>query len=273
MRAKNRKQKMNFSQYSTLKFKRRGQVLEITLNSESSLNAFSVKAHKEFSRVMVEAANDEDSEIIVLTGAGNAFSAGGDIEDMQKTYENPQRWHNLIKEGKRIVFSLLECEKPVIAKVNGDAIGLGATLALLSDVVIASETARFGDPHNQVALAVGDGGSVIWPQLIGYARAKHYLFTGDMISAKEAQEIGLIYRAVSPTELDQVVDAYVERLLNMPVQSLKWTKQILNIPLKQIAQGLMDVGLAYEALAGRTEDHAEAIDAFRHRRKPTFRGK
>lgn len=268
-----RKRHMDFSQYSTLKFKRRGKVLEITLNTPSNLNAFSVLAHKEFSHVMVDAAVDEESEIIVLTGAGKAFSAGGDIEDMQKTYEHPERWYNVIREGKRIVFSLLECEKPVIAKVNGDAIGLGATLALLCDVVIASDTARFGDPHNGVALAVGDGGSVIWPQLIGYARAKHYLFTGELIPAKEAQDIGLIYRAVPATELDQAVDAYVERLLRMPTQSLKWTKQILNIPLKQIAHGLMDVGLAYEALAGRTQDHAEAIEAFREKRKPSFRGK
>ncbi len=264
---------MDFSLYQTLAFHRRGKVLTITLNNPDNLNAFSVLAHKEFSRVLVDAADDPHSEVIVLTGAGKAFSAGGDIADMQRTYEEPERWHGMIREGKRIVFSLLECEKPVIAKVNGDAIGLGASIALLSDVVIAADTARFGDPHNSVALVAGDGGSVIWPQLLGFARAKHYLLTGELIKAPEAQAMGLIHKAVPAAELDQAVDAYADRLLRMPIQSIKWTKQTLNIPLKQIAHSLMDTGLAYEALAGRTRDHGEAIDAFRGKRKPSFEGR
>lgn len=263
---------MNFNNYETLSFSRRGKVLTIALNNPDNLNAFSARAHKEFARVLVEAADDDESELIVLTGTGRAFSAGGDIADMQRTYDAPERWYGMIREGKRIVFSLLECEKPVIAKVNGDAIGLGATIALLSDVVIAADSARFGDPHNSVALAVGDGGSVIWPQLLGYARAKHYLLTGELITASDAQVMGLIHKAVPLSELDKTVDAYVDKLLRMPIQSLKWTKQTLNIPLKQIAHSMMDAGLAYEALAGRTKDHAEAIDAFRTKRKPSFKG-
>lgn len=264
---------MDFSLYNTLAFHRRGKVLTITLNNPDNLNAFSVQAHKEFSRVLVDAAEDAQSEVIVLTGAGKAFSAGGDIADMQRTHDEPERWYGMIREGKRIVYSLLECEKPVIAKVNGDAIGLGATIALLSDVVIAADTARFGDPHNNVALVAGDGGSVIWPQLLGYARAKHYLFTGELIPSPEAQAMGLIHKAVPAAELDAAVDAYADRLLRLPIQSIKWTKQTLNIPLKQIAHGLMDTGLAYEALAGSTRDHGEAIDAFRSKRKPSFEGR
>jgi enoyl-CoA hydratase len=264
---------MDFSAYSTLAFQRRGKVLTITLNNPDNLNAFNMQAHREFSRVLVDAAEDPDSEIIVLTGAGKAFSAGGDIADMQRTFDEPERWWSMAREGKRIVFSLLECEKPVIAKVNGDAIGLGASIALLCDVVIAADTARFGDPHNSVALACGDGGSVIWPQLLGYARAKHYLLTGELIKAPEAQAMGLIHKAVPAAELEQAVDAYVDKLLRMPIQSLKWTKQTMNIPLKQIAHSMMDAGLAYEAIAGRTRDHGEAIDAFRNKRKPAFEGR
>ncbi len=264
---------MDFSRYSTLAFERRGKVLTITLNNPVALNAFSAKAHKEFSQVLVDAADDEESEVIVITGAGKAFSAGGDIALMQATYDEPHRWYASIREAKRVVFSLLECEKPVICKVNGDAIGLGTTLALLCDVVIAADNARFGDPHNNVALIAGDGGSVIWPQLIGYARAKHYLLTGELINAKDAQAMGLIYKAVPTAELDAAVDAYADRLLKLPIQSVKWTKQTINISLKQIAHSLMDAGMAYEALAGMTEDHGEAIAAFREKRKPSFKGR
>ena len=182
---------------------------------------------------------------------------------MQQLRDEPTLMYRTVREAKRIVFSLLDCEKPVICKVNGDAIGLGTTVALLSDIVFANETARFGDPHNNVALIAGDGGAVIWPQLIGYARARHYLFTGELLGAKEAQTMGLIHAAVPLAELDAKVDAYADRLLKQPI----------NIGLKQLAHSMMDAGMAYEAMAGQTEDHGEAIAAFREKRKPVFKGR
>jgi enoyl-CoA hydratase len=250
---------MNFSDYKTLVFERRGKVLTITMNNPDKLNAFSEDAHRELSRV--------------FTGAGRAFTAGGDLAYMQKLRDEPALMHRTVREAKRIVFSLLDCEKPVICKVNGDAIGLGTTVALLSDIVFAAENARFGDPHNNVALIAGDGGSVIWPQLIGYARARHYLFTGELLGAKDAQAMGLIHAAVPLEELNDKVDAYVDRLLKMPIQSVRWTKQTINIGLKQLAHSMMDAGMAYEAMAGQTDDHGEAIAAFREKRKPVFKGR
>jgi enoyl-CoA hydratase len=181
--------------------------------------------------------------------------------------------HRTIREAKRIVFSLLDCEKPVITKVNGDAIGLGTTLALFTDVVIAADHAKLADPHNNVGLIAGDGGAVIWPQLIGYARAKHYLFTGEALTASTAAEIGLIHKAVPAEQLDAEVDAYVDRLLKLPIQSIRWSKQTVNIGLKQLAHSMMDAGMAYEALAGQTDDHGEAIASFRDKRKPVFNGR
>jgi len=261
---------MDFNRYETLRFARRGRVLTVTLHNPGILNAFNADAHREFALAIHDMAEDEESDVVVLTGAGKAFSAGGDLADMQKTYDDPRRWHTLIREAKRLVFGLLECEKPVICRLNGDAVGLGCTIALLCDVVIASDTAKLGDPHNNVSLVVGDGGAVIWPQLIGYARARHHLLTGELIPAKEAQELGLILRAVPAGELDAAVDAYADRLLALPTHSVKWSKQMINLPLKQLAHGMMDAGLAYEALAGATPDHAEAIAAFRERRKPVF---
>jgi enoyl-CoA hydratase len=264
---------MDFSHYKFFLVERNGKVLTITLNNPDKLNAFSEIGHRELSRIFVDAAEDEDSEIIVVTGAGRAFTAGGDLEYMQKLRDEPALMHRTVREAKRIAFSLLDCDKPIICKVNGDAIGLGTTLALFCDVVFAVETAKFGDPHNNVALIAGDGGQVMWPQLIGYARAKHYLFTGEAMTAKDAQAMGLIHAAVPKEELDAQVDAYVNRLLKMPIQSIRWSKATMNIPLKQLAHSMMDAGMAYEAIAGQTDDHGEAIAAFREKRKPVYKGK
>lgn len=262
-----------FSRYKTLKFDRRGKVLTITLNNPDKLNAFNELAHQELSRVFVDAAEDTESELIVVTGAGRAFSAGGDLAYMQELRDTPALWHRTVREAKRIVFSLLDCDKPVICKVNGDAIGLGTTLALFCDVTFALETAKFADPHNSVGLIAGDGGAVMWPQLVGYARAKHYLFTGEAILAKDAQAMGLIHAALPAEQLDAQVDAYADRLLRLPIQSVRWTKQTVNIGLKQLAHSMMDAGMAYEALAGQTADHGEAIAAFRDKRRPSFIGR
>lgn len=265
---------MDFSKYETISFERRGRVLYLTFNQPDKLNAFVGKSHTELSKVFIDAADDPDSDIIVVTGAGRAFSAGGDIFGMQHLRDTPPEFYHAIREAKRVVYSLLDCDKPVIAKVNGDAIGLGTTVALFCDVVFAKEDARFADPHNNIALIAGDGGQVIWPQLIGYARAKHYLFTGEKLTGKTAAEIGLIHAALPGEELDAAVEAYVDRLSQMPAQSLRWTKATVNIPLKQLAHGLMDVGMSYEGLASMTTaDHGEAIKAFAEKRKPKFIGR
>ena len=263
---------MNFDDYKTLKFDRRGRVLTITLNRPDKLNSLAGEAHTELSHVFYDVVEDKDSDIIVVTGAGKAFSAGGDIEHMQWLRDNPPAFYQAVREAKRIVSSLLECDKPIIAKVNGDAIGLGSTLAVFCDVIFAADTARFGDPHNNVGLISGDGGQIMWPLLIGYARAKHYLFTGEKLSAQEAVQIGLINKAVPLPELDAAVDAYADKLARLPVQSLRWSKSTINVPLRQMAASMMDVGMAYENVSSLTRDHQEAINAFRDKRKPEFKG-
>jgi len=211
--------------------------------------------------------------LVILTGAGENFCAGGDIEWMQEMIDDPSSFEKTAREGKQIVFSLLDCEKPVIAKVNGHATGLGATIALFCDVVFASERAKIGDPHVSVGFVAGDGGAVIWPQLIGFARAKEYLMTGDLISAAEAARIGLINRAVPPEELDAAVDAFARRLAGGAVKAIKWTKMSVNIGLKQLAHSIMDASISYEAQSNRTADHAEAVAAFREGRPPKFVGR
>jgi enoyl-CoA hydratase len=263
---------MQFEQYKTISFHRRERVLYVTFNRPDVLNAVNEEMHTELSKVFVDCSNDPDSDIIVVTGAGRAFCAGGDIDWMQEAIDVPSRFEKTAREAKQIVYSLLDCEKPVIAKINGHATGLGATLALFCDVIFASNKAKIGDPHVSVGFVAGDGGAVIWPQLIGYARAKEYLLTGDLMTADKAASIGLINHSVSPEELDAAVDAFADRLNKGAIKAIRWTKMATNIELKKIAHSAMDACLAYESLSNVTKDHQEAVNAFREKRAPLFTG-
>ena len=264
---------MNAGDYRTIAVARDGRVLTLTLNRPEALNAVDVVMHEELSRVFTDAARDPDSDVIVLTGAGRAFSAGGDIGWMQDAIDDPASFERTAVEAKQIIFSLLDCEKPVVAKINGAAIGLGATMALFADVIFAAEEAKIADPHIRVGVVAGDGGAVIWPQLIGYARAKEFLMTGDALTGAEAARIGLVNHAVPAADLDQRVDAFTQRLVDGPTQAIRWTKTAVNIGLKQLAHSIMDVGLSYEMITNRSADHQEAVSAFRDKRKATFTGR
>lgn len=264
---------MRFEDYTSITFSRRGRILTATLNVPDQLNAIAGRLHTELTRLFPDVAADSETDVLILTGAGRAFSAGGDLEHIEKMRLDPHGFSESVREAKRIVFGALDCDKPIIAKLNGDAIGLGATLALFCDITFAADTARIADPHVKIGLVAGDGGAVIWPQLIGYARAKHYLLTGDVIPASEAAAIGLINFSVPAEQLDAQVDAYAERLASGAVKAIRWSKVTMNIGLKQLAHQMMDAGMAYEAMASNTADHAEAIAAMRERRKPVFTGR
>lgn len=259
--------------YETLKIERKGRLLTLTMNRPDFLNAADKVMHEELSEVFYDIASDPDSDVVVFTGAGRAFSSGGDINWMQEMIDHPHTFEQTAREAKRIVFSMLDLEKPLIARVNGHATGLGATLALMCDVVFASSEAKIGDPHVAVGFVAGDGGAAIWPQLIGYARAKEFLMSGDLLTAPRAAEIGLINHAIPPAELDAAVEAYVGKLLAGATKAIRWSKVATNIELKRIVHGVMDASLAYEALSNITADHQEAVNAFRDKRKPGFSGR
>ncbi|MDF1732336.1 MAG: enoyl-CoA hydratase-related protein [Minwuia sp.] len=262
---------MKFEDYKTISFKREGKVLTVTLNRPDVLNAVNGDLHTELSHLFYDVATDP-SDIIVLTGAGRAFCAGGDIDWMQSGVDDPLGFDTVVFEAKKIIFGLLDCEKPIICRLNGDAVGLGATIALFCDIIIANDSARIGDPHVSVGLVAGDGGAVIWPQLIGYARAKEYLMTGKLMTAEDAVAMGMINHAVPASELDEATDRMASRLANGAAQAIRWTKVSVNIGLKQLAHSIMDTSLAYESLSNRSKDHQEAVNAFREKRRPVFKG-
>jgi enoyl-CoA hydratase len=264
---------MDFASYQNIKFERRGRVIVVTFSRPDHLNAVSGDMHREIARLFGDLCEDPESNVIVLTGEGKAFSAGGDFELLLDQNANPHILHAAVEESKNAIFSLLDCHKPIIGRINGDAIGLGCSLALLCDVIVAVDTARFGDPHVKVGLTAGDGGAVIWPQLIGFARAKQYLLSGDLISAPDAAAMGLINFAVPAEELDEKVNQWADRFVASAPLALRTTKVLLNMELKRIAHAMMDAGMAYEAMTMTSADLREAIAAFQERRKPRFVGR
>ena len=256
--------------YSAIALSRRGRLLTITLNQPDTLNAVNPTMHAELADVFVFAAKDPHSDVVVLTGAGRAFSAGGDVKNTSDQPVEPERIDDELRLAKRIVFAMLDLEKPLVCRLNGHAIGLGATLALFCDVIFAAETAKIGDPHVAVGLVAGDGGAVIWPQRVGFSLAKEYLLTGELLTATKAKEIGLINHCLPLAELDSAVDAFCDRLLNGATNAIRWTKVLINLELKRIAVAAMDAGIAYEGITVRSADHREAISALREKRKPLF---
>lgn len=249
--------------FEALLLKRQGRRLTISFNRPEALNAFGQVMHKEFIQALGFAARDPGSDVIVLTGEGKAFSAGGDLDRMEEIIETPSEFDQEAADAKRIIFTLLDIEKPIIARVNGAAVGLGATLALFCDVIFADETAKIGDPHVKVGLVAGDGGAIIWPQLAGFPRAKEFLMTGRLLTGAEAAEFGLVNYALPADELDTRVDALVGELLAGNTQAIRWTKVTMNLELKRIAHALMDPGMAYESLSVRSEEHRRSVRALK----------
>jgi enoyl-CoA hydratase len=263
---------MTFDDYKTLLLSREDGVLTVTFNNPDKLNAMDLEAEIELARFFYDVITDVQTRVIVLTGAGRAFSAGGSILNMKHHIANPDDFYASIVNSKRLVFNMLDCPKPIIAKVNGAAAGLGATIALLADVVFASTFAKFADPHVKMGFTAGDGGAIVWPFLIG-GLAKHYLMTGDAIAAADAERLGMIFKVLPPAELDVAVAAYAKALAAGPQRAIQTSKMTANIVLKQIASMTMDAGMAYEALTNHSADHVEAANAFAEKRVPSFVGK
>lgn len=260
-----------YDHYECLAFELTDRVMTVYLNRPEKLNVFTLDMEREICQFLHDGAIDKDFDIVVLTGKGKAFSAGGDIQNwMLANVKDPGSVEPTL--SKRLVFSMLDFPKPIIAKINGPAIGLGATTALYCDVIFAAEHAKIADPHVLVGLSAGDGGAIIWPQLIGYAKAREYLMTGEFIPAPKAEQIGLINHCVPAEELDAAVDAFVKKLQGGAMKAIVATKLTVNLGLKQIASAVMDASIAYEILTVHSKDHAEGVYAFMEGRPPKFKG-
>lgn len=252
--------------YSQLDVSLEGDVLRIAFDRPEKRNAINGAVSDELARVFRD-TQGTDARVVVLTGNGEAFSAGGDLEWLQERVSDPPY---SVHNPETIIKDMLNLDRPIIARLNGDTIGLGATLALFCDIAIASEDARIGDPHINAGLAAGDGGAVIWPLLTSMNKAKELLMTGKLLSAEEAVELGLINYAVPSDELDETVDEMIDELASGPQTAIRYTKLALNTWLEQGVNSVLRQSLALERLSQRHPDHEEAVDAFLNRREPKF---
>ena len=263
---------VDYSRYKMVKVEKKGKVAVVTLNRPDALNSVNPEVHGELEDIFADITRDDGVNAIVLTGAGRAFSAGGDIKGMEARLNAGFSAKVRFNSARRLIHNFLEIEQPIIAAVNGDAIGLGATLALFCDIIIASEKARFADTHVRVGVVAGDGGSIIWPLLCGPAKAKEYLMTGDLLSAAEAERIGLLNHVVPPDQVMPKAMEMAERLANGPTRAIRWTKLACNKRLRDEVNLVLDASLGVEFLTFFTDDHKEATKAFIEKRAPQYKG-
>ena len=257
--------------YQTIRIDKRPDGIAIaTLNRPERLNAVNARMHYELTRVSRDADVDRDVRVLVLAGEGRAFCAGGDFSPSGGVGDGGGT--DMMIEARQIVDHLLECSKPVISAVQGYAMGLGATVALLADVVVAGRSAVFADTHVKMGIGAGDGGQVIWPYLMGANRAKYFLMTGDRVDAAEADRLGLVNFVVDD---DQLMDKALEiagRLAAGPAKAIAASKVAINTYLRHVSSFVMPISLQAEAATFASADAKEAGRAFAEKRAPKFTG-
>lgn len=244
----------------------------ITLNRPDRLNAIDAPMQADLVRVFASVDAD-DSSAVIVTGAGRGFCAGGDVKAMRgRRVTGSHRPAQVRSVGKRLVDTMLNVEKPMIAAVNGAAVGLGATIALMCDVVIMAEDAKIGDGHVNVGLVAGDGGPMLFPLLIGPMRAKELLMTGRLLTGTEAAAAGLVSRAVPGDRVMDDARASAAELAALPPYAVRATKSVVNRYMQWMTHEVIDTALAYEQISKASDDHQEALAAREEKRAGKFTG-
>jgi enoyl-CoA hydratase len=247
-------------------------VLVVTIDVPGDdLNRVGEELHGELAELFPRLQRERDARAVLLTGHGHAFSAGGDFEWFPQLQE-PGRLEALRLDGKRIIWDLLDVHLPIVCALNGHAVGLGASIALLCDAVFMAESATIADPHVRVGIVAGDGGTVAWPLAVGPMRAKRYLLTGDPVSAADAERLGLVTEVVADADVFERAMAFARKLAAGAPLAVQYTKQAVNQFIKQVAATSFDLATALEITTFRSADHAEALAAMREKRSPNFKG-
>jgi enoyl-CoA hydratase len=261
---------MNYADYRHLTFdlKPNG-VRLITINRPEVMNATNARLHWELTQVWLTIDADPDVRVAVVTGAGRAFSAGGDLSLVEEMAGNPDAMARTMREASDLVYNLINLDKPVVSAINGAAVGAGLVVALLADVSVVAETARLTDGHTRLGVAAGDHAAIVWPLLCGMAKAKYYLLTADFLDGREAERIGLVSLCVPAADvLPKALDV-AGRLAQGSQLSIRWTKRTLNNWLRQ-AGPIFDQSLALEMLTFMPPDVREGARAIREKRAPAF---
>jgi len=261
---------MNYADFRHLTFESKPNgVLLVTINRPEVLNAANARLHWEFTQIWPVVDADPKTRVVVVTGAGKAFSAGGDLSLVEDMAGNPDALSRTMREASDLVYNMINLDKPVVSAINGVAVGAGLVVALMADVSIISETARFTDGHTRLGVAAGDHAAILWPLLCGMAKAKYYLLTADFIDGREAERIGLVTMCVSPDQVMPKALDVADRLARGSQISIQWTKRALNNWLRQ-AGPIFDQSLALEMLSFSYPDVREGVKAIREKRTPVF---
>ena len=260
------------SAYETIIYEKRGGVALLTMNRPDIMNALEAAMAQELVSAIRSSAADDEIGSIVLTGTGKSFSSGGDLSRLMQGFEllEGRRW---LQEGYAQLMELANVKKPVIAAVNGYAVGAGFSLALLCDLIIAADTAKFGMAFIKVGLVPDCGALYFLPRLAGLQKAKELVFTGENIDAAEAHRIGIVNRVVPAAELLQEALKLGQQLAEGPAVALAQAKEILNASDGLSLEQVMELEIYAQSLCFQTEDHKEGAIAFLERRKPAFKGR
>jgi enoyl-CoA hydratase len=229
----------------------------ITLNRPDALNAVNDSLHSGLARLWPQLSDDREARAAVLTGSGRAFSAGGDFAYLAELAEDADLRAKTIAHGREIVLGMARCRVPVVAAVNGPAVGLGCSLVALSDIVYIAEDAYLADPHVQVGLVAADGGPITWPLHISLLLTKEYALTGARISAEKAVELGLANHVAADPLAEAV--ACAKRITELPQQAVESTKRVLNVHLERAVLATLDFALTAENQSFQTEDFRTII--------------
>ncbi|MBW3591607.1 MAG: enoyl-CoA hydratase/isomerase family protein [Actinobacteria bacterium] len=251
-----------------------GPVAEVTLTRPDVLNRFDSDLHAGFIEALDDVRHHGGVRAIVLASTGKIFSAGGDFEFMLALHDDTKLRLPSLDEGRRLLNTLIDLPIPIVTALHGDAIGLGATVVLATDAVVAARTAALCDPHVAIGLVAGDGGCVVWPASAGMLRAKRHLLTGDRLMAEDAFAMGLITDLVDTAgEALAAARALAQQIAALPPLAVQGTKRALNRSLQQRAGEVLDLSFALEAISLASDDLVEAIAAFRQKRPANYYGK
>ena len=244
-------------------------ILKITINRPEKYNALDKIGHRELTYVWREVDDDPDVDVVILTGAGKAFSAGGDLGLIEEMTEDFNTMATNWKEARDLVYNIMNCGKPVISAINGPAIGAGLVAALLADISIIARSVTIIDGHTRVGTAAGDHSVIIWPILCGMAKSKYYLLTNDPMSGEEAERIGLVSLCVDDADLQDRAMEVARKLRNGAPTAIRWTKYALNNWMRMMGPAF-DASTAMEFLGFGGPEVIEGIAALREKRDPVF---
>lgn len=259
-----------YGAFQRLTFERpREGVLLVTLNRPDRLNATDEVMHRELCDLWPAVDRDRATRAVVVTGQGRAFSAGGDLEMVEKMANDFPTRTRVLAEAHDLVYNIVNCTKPIISAINGVAVGAGLVVALLADIPIAAKSARILDGHIPLGVPAGDHAAMLWPLLCGLAKAKYYLLTGESLTGEEAERLGMVAMCTDDDGLLDTALDLAQRLAAGPRFAIRYTKYALNNWLRLAGPGF-DASVAFEYVGFTSPDVAEGVRALREHRAPNF---